>query len=222
MNALTQKRESFEYLKNARKHAGKLSMLGVVLLTALSIPSARAGCGDPAGFVGPFGFPDRNLAPAARQKESLAAAYYGQQGNQTPSIVGMWKFQVVSTGNVSHNPSIPDGAAIDSGYSQWHADGTEFSVSAPHSPASGNICMGVWENTAPFVYQLNHFALTFNSLSGAWTGTIEIHQTVTVRPGGTMYTGTYIIDAYDVLGAHLDHVSGQVNATRITLDSTVN
>jgi hypothetical protein len=95
-------------------------------------------------------------------------------------------------------------------------------VSALHSPASGNICLGTWESDGDRVYNLNHFALNFDTTSGAWTGTVNIHQALTVNLGGTMYAGTYIIDVYDAKGNHVDHVNGQVSATRLNLDSTVN
>jgi hypothetical protein len=198
--------------------AGKLKTLGLVLLTAAALPVAKGGCGDISGFYGPYDFPAPAAYAQAAQKEAATAG----DNRGAASIVGMWKFQVVSTGNTSHNPPIPDGASIDSGYSQWHSDGNEFSTSAPHSPASGNICLGVWTNTAPRAFELNHFALNFDPTSGAWTGTVNIHQDVTISPGGTMYIGSYIIDVYDTKGTHLDHIVGQVTATRITLDSGVN
>lgn len=201
--------------------AGLLRTLCFALLAGISIPAAKAGCGDPSGLTGPLEFPDGSGYAEALHRDARAVEFDRQNGTGPASIVGMWKFQVVSKGNAAHNPPIPDGAVIDGGFSQWHSDGNEFSTSAPHSPASGNICMGVWRTTAPGTYQLNHFALTFDPTSGAFNGTVQIHQTLTLSPGGTLYAGTYIIDVYDVKANHVDHIGGQVTATRITLDSTV-
>lgn len=207
--------------KGAVGPSGKLRILGFVLLTAVSVPAARAACGDVSGMQGPFEFLTSNsYAPALQREVAAAARNSADHSAPVVSIVGMWKFQVASSGNTAHSPSIPDGASIDSGYSQWHSDGNEFSTSAPHSPASGNICMGVWQSLGSRVYQLNHFALGFDA-TGTFSSTVQIHQTVTISPGGTMYTGTYIIDVYDVKGNHIDHINGLVTATRLTVDSPV-
>jgi hypothetical protein len=192
--------------------------MGLFALVAVFIPAAQASCGDLAGLSAPFQFADESAQVRSMQEDELAR---GRGWNTAPTVVGLWKFTVSSKGNTSHNPPIPDGAVIDWGYSQWHGDANEFSTSALHSPASGNICMGTWVQDGDRIYDLNHFALNFDTTSGAWTGTVNIHQTVTVSLGGTMYTGTYIIDVYDAKGNHVDHVGGQVSATRITLDSTV-
>jgi len=195
-----------------------VKLMGLFALVAAFIPAAQASCGDLAGLSAPFQFTDASAQVRSMQEDEVAR---GRGGNPAASIVGLWKFTVSSQGNTSHNPPIPDGAVIDWGYSQWHSEGNEFSTSALHSPASGNICMGTWEHDSDRIYNLNHFALNFDATSGAWTGTVNIHQTVTVSLGGTMYTGTYIIDVYDTKGNHVDHVGGQVTAIRINLDSTV-
>lgn len=192
-------------------------LLGLFSLAAAFIPVAQASCGDLAGLTAPFQFADETAQVRSMLQDEAAKA----RGGTSPTIVGLWKFTVASKGNTSHNPPIPDGAVIDWGYSQWHSDANEFSTSALHSPASGNICLGTWESDGDRVYNLNHFALNYDTTSGAWTGTVNIHQAVTVSLGGTMYTGTYIIDVYDAKANHVDHIAGQVSATRITLDSKV-
>lgn len=206
--------------RSARAAAGLvpngIKLMGLFALVAAFIPAAQASCGDLVGLTAPFQFADASAQVRASHADEVARSRGGNA-----SIVGLWKFTVSSQGNTSHNPPIPDGAMIDWGYSQWHSDANEFSTSALHSPASGNICMGTWEQDSDHVYNLNHFALDFDTTSGAWTGTVNIHQAVTVSLGGTMYTGTYIIDVYDSNGNHVDHVGGQVTGTRINLDSTV-
>jgi len=44
-------------------------------------------------------------------------------------------------GNTVHNPSIPDGAQLDFGYTQWHSDGTELMNSGGHAANTGNFCV---------------------------------------------------------------------------------
>jgi hypothetical protein len=194
--------------------------LCIAAAAMLFTAQANAGCGELSGFYGPFDFPQSGAISQLTAK--AAQLVKDENGNGNLSIVGMWRFQVISKGNLTRTPPIPDGAAIDSGYSQWHSDGNEFSTSAPHSPASGNICMGVWLNSAPRVYELNHFALSFDPATGNQNATVQIRQTVTLSSGGTIYTGSYIIDVYDLKGVQMDHIVGQVTATRITLDSNVN
>jgi hypothetical protein len=52
----------------------------------------------------------------------------------------------------------PDDTPIDSGYVQWHSDGTEI-MNSGRPPQNGDFCLGVWEKTGRSRYKLNHFAL---------------------------------------------------------------
>lgn len=137
---------------------------------------------------------------------------------RVPSIVGMWKITELSKGNTNRNPPIPDGAQIDFGYAQWHSDGTEFYNSGGFAPATQNYCLGVWIETSHNKYQINHFALTYD-LTGVYTGIINIRETVSVSPGGTKYSGTFTINAYDTAGNQVNHLTGQVYGERVTLDT---
>jgi hypothetical protein len=137
----------------------------------------------------------------------------------TASIVGMWKITELSMGNTNHNPPIPDGTQIDFGYAQWHPDGTEFYNSGGFAPATQNYCLGVWVATGINRYQVNHFALTYDT-TGVYTGIINILETITVSPGGTRYSGTFTINAYDTKGNQVNHLTGQVTGERVTIDTT--
>jgi hypothetical protein len=125
----------------------------------------------------------------------------------------------VSKGNTAHNPSIPDGAQLDFGYTQWHSDGTELMNSGGHAANTGNFCMGTFVRTGLFTYVLNHFALSYDPVTGNLTAKIHILEQVTLDPSGNEYAGTLTIDAYDPKsGSQMDHVSGTVSATRVTVD----
>ena len=135
------------------------------------------------------------------------------------SIVGMWDIQFLSEGNTAHKPSIPDGAMIDFGYNQWHSDGTEILNSGARSPAQENFCLGVWQKIGVSNYQLNHFALNYDPTSGTLLGRISIVEMITLSPGGTSYSGTFVYTVYDTKGNKTDQLTGQVTAQRITVDT---
>lgn len=132
-------------------------------------------------------------------------------------IVGFWKIVQTSKGNM---PAIPDGAPIDSGLQQWHADGTEFLNSSSHSPQEQNYCLGVWEKTGASHYALNHFAYAYGA-NNKLAGVTSIREEVTVNREGTAFTGTFTIQPYDLLGNSLAIIKGVVTGKRIDIRTTV-
>jgi len=196
--------------------SGTVTMtLGAGILLAISVSNAVAGCGDMSSLKGPFQF----AVPGAesRQEQPLAQADTKLRGVSTPSIVGFWKFQFVSKGNTTHNPSIPDGALLDFGYMQWHSDGTELINSAVHS----DFCMGVWAQTGFLTFEINHFPINYGPSTGMIASYVNLREQDTLSPSGDSYTGTLTIDVYDPMGNHVDHLAGTVVATRLTVDSTL-
>ena len=186
---------------------------------ALFAPNASAGCGDMTKWQGPFEFAQllepRDAAQQPRQ------AFERGGGLSGPSIVGMWKVQFASKGNLTHNPPIPDGAVVDFGYSQWHSDGTEILNSGGRAPATENFCLGVWGKTGFNTYTLNHFALSYDAVTGALNANVNIREDVALSPSGSKYTGSFTIDVFDPKGNHIDHVGGQITGMRLTVDSTL-
>ncbi len=134
----------------------------------------------------------------------------------------MWNIQFISQGNGGHTPSIPDGALIDFGYNLLHSDGTEMLNSGAHAPATQNFCMGVWARTGMFTYEVNHFALSYNSSTGALANKVNIREQITLSPSGNEFSGTFTINVYDVTGTQqVDHLVGTIAATRVTVDQTL-
>jgi hypothetical protein len=130
------------------------------------------------------------------------------------AIVGMWKFQFVSLGNL--NLGIPDGAVLDAGFQTWHADGTELTNSG-RPPATGNFCMGVWDYDRSG-YRLNHYALGTNP-DGSPAGVSNIREHVAVSRDGNSLSGRFSIDQYALPGtAVLFHLDGTFSATRVPVD----
>jgi len=137
-----------------------------------------------------------------------------------PSIVGMWSFQFISKGNTNQNPSIADGTELLWGYNQYHSDGTEILNAGTRSPAQQNFCLGVWVKTGYSTYQVNHFALNYNATTGALASKIVVVEMVTVSPGGTAFSGTFVETIFDPSGNQINQLTGQVKAQRITADTT--
>jgi hypothetical protein len=193
--------------------------LSAAVFGALFVSNAWAGCGDLSTLQGPFVFPQASprLVRSTASAASAETAY--ARGPARASIVGLWNVQFLSQGNTGHNPSIPDGALIDWGFNQWHSDGTELLNSGGHAANTGNFCMGVWGQTGFLTFELNHYALSYDATSGSLANIVNIREQVTLSPSGDSYNGTFTIDVYDPNGSHVDHVAGNITATRVTVDT---
>jgi len=203
-----------------RIHRAITATLSVVVAGVMFIPAASACASSPSQPSLAL----QQLLPDAQNPLSLAtpadlARDQSKASNPaSPSIVGMWSFQFISQGNTGRTPPIADGTMINFGYTQWHSDGTEFFTSGARSPGQGNFCLGVWETTGDFTYQLNHFALNYDPATGTLLGTIVVVEKVTLSPGGTQYSGTFAETVYDTKGNRTDSLTGQVTAQRVTVD----
>lgn len=195
------------------------------VFTALAFGSwiastAFAGCGDLASLQPPFQFvQSASVAPQTRTQ--TASSGFENPLTTVANPIGMWNIQFISQGNGSHTPPIPDGALVDFGYNLWHSDGTEMLNSGAHAPATQNFCMGVWVRTGMFTYQVNHFALSYNSSTGALANKVNIREQITLDPSGNELSGTFTINIFDSTGTQqVDHIVGNITATRVTVDQT--
>jgi hypothetical protein len=137
-------------------------------------------------------------------------------------IVGMWRFTMSVAG--------PNGqpVVVDDGYTQWHEDGTEIMNSGAHAPSTSNFCLGVWAQTGPGSYKLNHFPLAWDSSGTAPQGPIHIVANVKLKDHDH-FSGPFTLDVYswdgneivNASGPPLAHVTGTLSATRVTIDTTV-
>ncbi|MEJ8816034.1 hypothetical protein WKW77_33595 [Variovorax ureilyticus] len=195
-----------------RALGGYLIVLGLGVAGATATGRAAAGCGM---------FPGHGAAPES---------WMQQEKNQThpskrTSIVGMWKVNLVSDGTAYPMP-IPAGVPLDFGTAQWHSDGTEFLISGGRAPSTGDVCMGVWEQTGSATYKLKHLALAYASsdsnppvVPAAFAGPGVLRETVTLSPSGESYEGTFTIDQYATDGVTLiEHIGGTVTGIRFTAD----
>jgi hypothetical protein len=179
--------------------------LGLILIGALLPSTARADCGVPAqaAWAGERGF------------ESGSVRFVSDSSSDDP-IVGMWRVTFTAFG-----PGFPaEGVVIDNAFAQWHSDGTEI-MNSSRNPVTGNFCLGVWKRVGARRYKLNHFAISWDpSVSpDAPLGLANIREEVTISGNGRSYSGTFAIDQFDQAGNVLAHLSGQVKARRITVDT---
>ena len=128
-----------------------------------------------------------------------------------------------------NEPNTPDGTPIDSGFVQWHSDGTEI-MNSGRPPQNGDFCLGVWEKTGRSRYKLNHFALgnvidpTHPTEIGPPGGPTQIVEDIILSRDGNHYAGRFTLDAYDTPANGnklLTHIIGVVTATRITVHTPV-
>ena len=127
--------------------------LGLILVTG-----ASAQCGLPKKPVKPAAWhpsgKDRLLYVRANDDEEHGA-----------SIVGMW--HTVFTGQTLNGASFS--GVVDNAVLVFHSDGTEI-MNSSRPAQDGNFCLGVWERTGRFRYQVNHIAWQGNDPSNAPSG----------------------------------------------------
>ena len=159
-----------------------------------------------------------SLTPAVFHPDAAGGARFipvDVSASSTPSIVGLWRFQF--------SPELGG----DFGTVIWHGDGTEIMISAARDPAAGDVCMGVWKQTGPYTYELNHIAMGHDGPPGGppsptFTNTVHLHETIKLSHSGNSYTGTihavisaanpgYPFDESNVIA----QVNGSIAATRV-------
>jgi hypothetical protein len=153
--------------------------------------------------------------PAFNTLGQLINASFAEPGSEQARIVGYWKAQFLSEGNIG----IPDGTVLDAPLVQWHGDGTEI-MNSTRDPTTQSFCTGVWHKTGKSTYQLNHFTLSWDG-NHNFVGPGQIQESVTLNKAGNAYTGTFTIDQYDPNGNLIVELKGNQTATRITVNSTI-
>jgi hypothetical protein len=210
-------------------------VVGLGTLGSTAAYPAFAGC----SLYNPAAPPAQWVMPGEDGARLIAAVYrpgserFVRVGHETSvansGIVGLWKISMVSDG-VPPNP-VPAGVTVDFGTVQWHNDGTELMISGGRPPSTGDVCMGVWEQTGPFTYKLKHIGLSWlssdtpASMGGPgpspaiFLGPATIEQVVTLSKTRDSYQGTFTIDQYNADESQLlVHISGTITGLRVTVD----
>lgn len=203
----------------SRIKVAALLMTGVAAF-GLSAAS-HAGCAPVKWSAAPQAAP----APgAATETTGGSFVRVSDRDHSARTIVGLWKFEMISKSTPTHQNPMPDGTLIDFGTASWHADGTELQMSGIRDPRDGDVCQGVWQRTGYATYVLNHIALAW--MDGAYAGPVNIRAQVTVDPSGNHYSGwfaTVVYVASPVAGHEFDQttvmasITGTFTATRVTL-----
>ncbi len=200
--------------------------LGALVLAILGQQNCAAQCG--LGGVIKSGA-SWQLRPNPASVRLLPAAFQeghdsDDHGKWEPKIVGFW--HVTFTAKTLGGAAIPE-TVIDNALVVWHSDGTEI-MNSGRPAQDGNFCMGVWEQTGPSTYKLNHFALgnqyvpgTPNGVVGDPGGPTRIVESVKVASDGNHFSGLFSLTATNTSGNATTVFTGVVTATRITLDTTV-
>lgn len=154
------------------------------------------------------------LKRSAEQAQALAARAMSNDGAKPDltinigfgdPITGLW----LSTFKIG-------GEIADEGFDVWNSDGTEILNDTP-PPATGNVCLGTWVRTGSNAYKLYHPSWTFDA-GGNLNGMAIIRETITLAADRQSYKGTFTIDVLALSGATLQHLAGDLSATRITVD----
>ena len=207
------------------KPAGK-SRTTVVALLLTGVAALGLSGTSHAGCV-----PTR-LSDALKAAPTSGAAMSGSPGtfvrvsdrDSARTIVGLWKFEMISKSTPTHTNPMPDGTLIDFGTAVWHVDGTELQISGIRNPSDGDVCQGVWRRVGDATFVLNHYALAWTN--GTYTGPVNIRAEVTVDHSGNHYSGMFATVVYlatPVTGHEFDQntvlasITGTFNATRVTL-----
>ena len=174
--------------------------LGAIVLATVLAPAANAGCGPE--------LLKQNSSWSLRPDHSSPALQLASL--TSPSIVGMWEVTFTSKGK-----------PFDFGYSIWNSDGTEFLNSGARAPSTQNYCLGVWKQTKPDTYSLNHLALSYDT-SGKLNARVRIREEVKLSANGNSYSGVFAIDAFDAATGktQLQHVAGAIKGKRVTLTTS--
>ena len=181
--------------------------LAVICLTfgtnakACNVPGIGLRSGylpDPSIFLSSVAPPPDNSQDA--HASSVPSERTGDR-NSPASIVGLWQVTYVSGNTVT-----------DMAFEVFHSDGTEM-LNDVSPPAEGNVCLGVWTQTASTTYKLTHPSWLFDS-NGNLTGTSLFNVTVALD-SADKFTGTYTLNYYDSEGNLGPVYTGTMTATRI-------
>ena len=206
------------------KPAGTRITLATVLLTGAAAiglsGTSHAGCAATRWS----GAPQTAPAPGMTLSDTQGDFIRVSDSDSARTIVGLWKFEMISKSTATHTNPMPDGTLIDFGTAAWHADGTEIQMSGIRNPSDGDVCQGVWQRVGDGTFVLNHVALAWTN--GTYTGPVNIRARVTVDRDGKHYSGwfaTVVYMASPVAGHEFDQttvlasITGTFTATRVTL-----
>ena len=178
----------------------------MALVVGLSA-SGLASCGDSLSAMAAEAAAVRSQTRPvqADSASSTDSAVNPADNAVAPSIVGLWHIRF----------TVGD-QTIQEAYQLWSVGGTE--VHNPNvDPRTGNVCLGVWKDTAPRAFKLAHRVWWYDA-SGTFLGTIHLSETLTLGNRGNTHSGSFTLDFYDPAGNFLFEVPGNVTGERISVE----
>ena len=186
------------------KIAARLTRGALIVCAALCVllgPTyARAACGNLGGHG--------DISAVSMPPGMHSGASFRNPWDR-PTIVGLW--HVIYTAG---------GSTFNDTFDTWHADGTEVE-SAFISPASGNVCEGVWVPTGPRSVKLHHVGWVFNAATPTAVASnyFTLDEEVTVAEDNGSYSGKFTFKVWNLDGTPTPEVvAGTMASTRITVD----
>jgi hypothetical protein len=192
-------------------HIIKGTSLGVLSLLMFAFSStATAQCG---GSLTAMAAAAASIPSQSKRSQSSVQnkSILTKDGAVNPSIVGLWHI-----GFFVETPNGP--LMIQEAFQIWNVGGTE--VHNPNvDPRTGNVCLGVWQQTAPQSFKLTHRVWNYDG-HGIFLGTINLAETLTLDNRGSTHRGSFTLDFYDPDGNPVPngHVEGTVVGERISVD----
>jgi hypothetical protein len=201
--------------------AAGMAILG---FAAVFAQPAVAGCLDykapkKVSWQSPADFRDSLRIVKVSDEES--SRWEWEPSNGRAPIVGLWAFKYISKGNLK-TLGIPDGAILDGGNTLWYADGNENTVSGVRAPATGDVCLGIWQRTGEYTYELNHIGLSWDTVHDVPGGPAFIKQYIVLARDKQSYTGSVTIRQLEADGKTLATpapIHGEIVATRVRIDT---
>jgi len=188
-----------------------IAMFGLAIgLCAAFASRAQAQCGLSLQQHGNRTAFAATMSSAGNQSNMPATASIAQDSpvNDThddTTIVGLWDVKFISENQV-----------VDEGFDQYHSDGLEILNDTP-PPATGNVCLGVYEKTGARTLKLKHPSWIYDSTNTTVIGQAIILENVKLDRGGRTFTGTFTVQLRDLFGNSLGpDITGQLKGDRIT------
>jgi hypothetical protein len=185
-------------MDNMMKFGTKQSLFLVLVGCGFALNSAQ-GCNLGSKFGQPHSSALTLSAAVADEADRMPA--------HERTAVGLWRSEYVGTDS-----------SVFIGFESFYTDGNELLIDNS-APATDNVCSGVWEQTGPFTYEINHPSWDFDA-SGNLIGIVVLRATITVEPGGNKFKGTESFVVYDpTMSTIVYQGSGTVTGTRIRANS---
>ena len=149
----------------------------------------------------------RVTSPAATQAFN-AFGNSDKLPHHIPTPVGLWESEF----------SGADGSNAR-GFETVYADGNELLIDNS-APATDNVCSGVWEQTGPLTYKINHPSWDFDA-NGNLIGIVILISTINIDLNGNAFTGTATVTVYDPSLTTVEYqTTGTLKGFRITTNSS--